>query len=640
MSVMKKYLKLVHGNIKALENSSRDFKAIYEIMFASPESIAAETSDGFRIREYTYGEVKDMIEKMSESLYGRIGATHNYVALDMDNCVEWIVAFWAILRSGNKPYLVNRRHPANLSSGILNTLEVKYIIGKGSTNLPGEFIDVTSLSEGKPFEDCFEDEIALSTSATTLKQVVCFYTGKEIGKQVLNAGPMFEENTSIAVHVNGRLKQIAFLPFYHVFGLVAVYFWHAFYWNTMVFPKDMSGETLMRTCRAHEVTHVFAVPMLWHTIEKQVMREINNKDEKTRKRFEKGTVLCLKVQNINPKLGNWLSRKLMTEVTDKLFGPTVRYCISGGSYVKDSTLKLFASIGYPLHNGYGMSEVGITSTELRDKPKDLFKNSIGRPFKSVQYKIDENGVLFVKGESTCKRMLVNGEEILVDEWYNTGDIVDCVDGYYYIRGREGDTVISENGENINPDVIEQMFDLPDAMAFSVIGLGEGSEEKLTMIVRVNPYLNSARLNDMINKIYSVNDTLPLPMQIKAFYVTHDPIASETAIKVGRQYLRNALEQGKVELIPFGEVKCKESPEFDRNSALATKVLDIAERVLGIERERIGADTHVIQELGISSLQYFSLLTELSKEFPYMDYSNSNNYFYTLREFCEYIERQI
>lgn len=637
---LKKYLKLVKNNINALQNSSRDFKAVYEIMFGCPTAIAAETGDGFRIKEYTYGQVKEMIERKSESLYARIGATHSYVALDMDNCIEWIVAFWAILRSGNKPYLVNRRHPLSLSTGIINTLNIKYIIGKGTTSLPGEFIDIDGVSGGTPFEDCFEDEIALSTSATTLKQVVCFYTGNEISNQVLNAGPMFEENTSIAVHVNGRLKQIAFLPFYHVFGLVAVYFWHAFYWNTMVFPKDMSGDTLMRTCRAHEVTHVFAVPMLWHTIEKQVLREINNRDEKTRARFEKGTELCLKLQNINPALGNWLSRKLMTEVTDKLFGPTVRYCISGGSYVKESTLRLFSALGYPLHNGYGMSEVGITSTELRDKPKDIMKNSIGRPFASIEYRIDDNGVLFVKGESTCKRMLVNGEEKFIDEWYNTGDIVDCIDGYYFIRGRSGDTVIGENGENINPDVIEQAFDIPDAVAFSVIGLGEGSEEKLTMIVRVNPYLNSVRLTDMINSIYKTNSSLPLPMQVKDFYITYDPIASETAIKVGRQYLRNALAMGKVNLIPFAEVKGSETAEFDRNSPLAQKVLSIAEQVLGIEKERIGADTHVIHELGISSLQYFSLLTELSKEFPYMDYSDSNNYFYTLREFCEYIERQI
>lgn len=637
---LKQYLKLVNNNIKALNASKRDFKAVYEIMFSSPESIAAETSDGFRIREYTYGEVKTMVEKMSRSLYERIGATHSYVALDMDNCVEWIVTFWAILRSGNKPYLVNRRHPLRLSSGILETLGIKYVIGKGSTTLPGEFVDINTLPEGKDFEDCFEDEIALSTSATTLKQVVCFYTGNEISEQVLNAGPMFKQNTSIAVHVNGKLKQLAFLPFYHVFGLVAVYFWHAFYWNTMVFPKDMAGDTLMKTCRAHEVTHVFAVPMLWHTIEKQVMREINNRDEATRKRFEKGVNICLKVQNINPRLGNWLSRKLMTDVTDKLFGPTVRYCISGGSYIKDSTLRLFSAIGYPLHNGYGMSEVGITSTELRDKPDELFRNSIGRPFASVEYKIDENGVLLVKGASTCKRMLINGEEIAVGEWFNTGDIVECIDGNYYIRGRKGDAVISENGENINPDVIEQTFDLPDAMAYSVIGLGEGSEEKLSMIVRVNPYLSGAKLSAMINYICKTNETLPLPMQIKAFYITYDPISSETAIKVGRQYLRNALAQGSVKLTPFNEVTYNEEKGFDVNSPLADKVRTIAAPILGVDKEQIGPDTHVMHELGATSLQYFSLLTELSKEFPFLDYSDTNNYFYTLRDFCEYIERQI
>ena len=111
------------------------------------------------------------------------------------NTLFYIVAFWAILRSGNKPYLVNRRHPLALSSGILNTLEIKYVIGKDATALPGEFVDITTLSDGKAFEDCFENEIALSTSATTLKQVVCFYTGKEIAEQVLNAGPLFEENT-------------------------------------------------------------------------------------------------------------------------------------------------------------------------------------------------------------------------------------------------------------------------------------------------------------------------------------------------------------------------------------------------------------------------------------------------------------
>ena len=177
------------------------------------------------------------------------------------------------------------------------------------------------------------------------------------------------------------------------------------------------------------------------------------------------------------------------------------------------------------------------------------------------------------------------------------------------------------------------------MMYSVIGMGEGTDEKLTMIVRINPYLNGAKLSGMIANIYKTNQTLPLPMQIRDFYITYDPIASETAIKVGRQYLKNALADGRVKLTPFNEVKFTEAAEFDVNSPLADKVRTIAAPILGVEKEDIGPDTHVMHELGASSLQYFTLLTELSKEFP-IDYSDSNNYFYTLRDFCEYIERQI
>ena len=71
-----------------------------------------------------------------------------------------------------------------------------------------------------------------------------------------------------------QLKQLAFLPFYHVFGLFAVYFWFTFFGRTLVFLRDYSADTILKTCRRHQVTHIFAVPMLWHTIEKQVRAEV------------------------------------------------------------------------------------------------------------------------------------------------------------------------------------------------------------------------------------------------------------------------------------------------------------------------------------------------------------------------------
>ena len=54
----------------------------------------------------------------------------------------------------------------------------------------------------------------------------------------------------------------------------------------------------------------------------------------------------------------------MHEVTDSLFGKSVLFCISGGSYIKEDTLRLINGLGYPLYNGYGMTEAGVTSVEL------------------------------------------------------------------------------------------------------------------------------------------------------------------------------------------------------------------------------------------------------------------------------------
>ena len=90
----------------------------------------------------------------------------------------------------------------------------------------------------------------------------------------------FRDGPRLAKHYKGRLKHLAFLPFYHVFGLITVFFWFTFFGQTVVFLKNYSADTILKTCKKHNVTHVFAVPMLWHTIEKAVLKKVNEKGEK------------------------------------------------------------------------------------------------------------------------------------------------------------------------------------------------------------------------------------------------------------------------------------------------------------------------------------------------------------------------
>lgn len=635
--------KIVNKNCAALEKSEMDFESIYNIMFANKNCVLAETNENFRIQKYSYTDVKKMIEKTACALEKKIGATHSYVALEMENCLQWIVAFWAILRSGNKPYLVNCRHTKNLSDTILKSLDIRYIICIGTSQLEGEVIDFNSLGEIKnsTITAEFENEFAISTSATSLEPTVCFYSGKEISLQILDCKGILKKSGKIATHYKGKLKQLAFLPFYHIFGLSAVYFWFTFFGRTLVFLKDFTPETILKTIRKHEVTHIFAVPVLWHTIEKQLVKQVEEKGKKAVAKFENGKKITTALQNIFPVAGSFFAKKIMREVTEKLFGKSVQFCISGGSYLRSSAMELFNALGYSLHNGYGMSEVGITSVELRNKPKDLNKNSIGIPFDSVEYKIDSNNILHIKGDTLCTATLKNGVRTETEGWFCTGDKVTCDNGTYFINGRESDVIIGENGENINPDIIEQNFTFSDADSFCVFGKGDVKNQTVAMVVRINKFLPADRIRNILSEAESTNNSLPLANQIREFYFTYDPLAPETAVKVGRKYLMKEIENNNINLIPFSEIKANIQCETTEklNEKLSKTISRIISRKTGFSKEEIQPDTHLIADLGISSIQYFSVITELENSFS-VSFSLGEENCYTLRDFCTYIERHI
>ena len=491
------------------------------------------------------------------------------------------------------------------------------------------------MEEGTECPAKFENEIAIATSATSLQSSICFYSGQNVSAQILNTEAILKENKRITLHYKGKLKNLAFLPFYHIFGLFAVYFWFTFYGRTIVFLKDIAPDTILNTCRKHNVTHIFAVPMLWHTVEKQVLKKAEEQG-KTEK-LQKGIKICTAIQNISPYFGATLSKKIMSSITDNLFGRSVMFCISGGSFLKESALQLFNGIGYPLHNGYGMSEIGIGSVELRDKPKYRNQGFIGRPFQNIEYSLGADGVLKVRGASLCSKKFEGEDEFAVDGWFETGDIMEKTDdGYYRILGRKGDVVIGENGENINPDVIEQHFSGADAVNLSILGLECGNGEELVMVAQVNQFYSAKRISDLSDYLKGRNALLNPTQSIKRFYMTYNDIAPKTAIKVSRKYLLRGIENGEIVLEDF---KKGVETVAGSNNPLCEKVLSIIAPILETTPQNIDCNAHLIQELGATSLQYFAIISALAEEFN-ISSDSQQKFVYTVNELCEYIERHI
>ncbi len=626
--------KIVNTRVKYLLNSNKDFEAIYNGMFMNPEYIFAETNDGHNITRYTFKQVDERINDIAYSINKNYPELKDkYIGIAEDNSIEWVYIFFAILKSGNKPFLINLRHPKSFADSLMRSLNVSCAIGSKNLEFDTEYISLDSLNlkceSGYKFN--FANEIALSTSATTMKEKIVFYNGLEIANQILNVEEVLKNNKQVKKHYKGYLKQLVFLPLYHIFGFMATFIWFSYFGRCQVFLNDYSSDSILNTIKLHEVTHIFAVPIFWNTIERKILAEIKSHDEKLQEKFKKGQDLSIKLQRKFPNKGIGYAKKLMKQVNSKLFGNSVLFCISGGSYIKDSTLYLINSLGYPLYNGYGMSEIGITSVTLGDID-DRLNNNIGHNLSSVEYKIENNG-LYVRGKSLSHKMMIDGVtyNYSEDEWFDTSDLVHEKDGKYYVDGRRDDLFIGLNGENINPDVIEKEFNLENVNNLSILDINNN----LSLVIEINEATPQNVLESIYNEANELNNKLDMSYRISKIYFTYDMIKNPNSIKVSRQYLKAKIKENKVKLRSFEQINNASNSDVDPKILKVVK--ELMAETLSISVEEINDTSDFFFDLNGTSLDFFDLVSSLVEKFDInVDYED--NAVHTPIEIAREIER--
>jgi long-subunit acyl-CoA synthetase (AMP-forming) len=81
-----------------------------------------------------------------------------------------------------------------------------------------------------------------------------------------------------AIRINNKdgidsIKILAFLPFHHIFGFMVIVIWFGFFGRTMVFLDNLSPEAIQYACKKHQVTHFFAVPLVWENVVSSILNE-------------------------------------------------------------------------------------------------------------------------------------------------------------------------------------------------------------------------------------------------------------------------------------------------------------------------------------------------------------------------------
>lgn len=596
----------VEHKISVFSKEEKTFKNLFNHMFSESENIMAETSDGFRIKKVTYGECKNQIFKLAGKLNGFIGGVEkgSIIGLYMSNSLEWIELFWAILMCGYNPLLMNSRLPDSELEKILAEHNVKKVVSDGKQFSVDTILaeQILSAEENDKFESgCFGEKVFFCSSGTTDNVKLCAYTAENFFYQIKDSFNIVQSCPQISKHYEGELKILALLPLYHVFGFIAVYMWFGFFSRTFVFVKDLSAQTVLNTVKKHKVTHIFLVPLVWEKIYAEALKGIKARGEKTFKKFEKALDFVCK----HEKLGSILQKKAFKEIREKLFGESIKFLISGGSGIAPEVIKFFNGIGYHMANGYGMTEVGITSLETSMKRKIRCLSSVGAPFSQTQYSV-KDGQLLIKGKTRASQ-IIQGDKVIdtdFDAWFETGDLVEERDGRYFILGRRDDLVIGPAGENLNPEIIEKQVEIKDAEALCLIA---GKDSQPTLIVEIKGWLleKEEQIRAEINEALKNANVLD---QIKKVVLTSDKLLLDGEIKISRKKIAKRYLKGEITQIIAPKVKEGELTELEK------QILSAFAEALQREDTNFSIDADFFTDLGGTSLDYFALIDGLSAKF--------------------------
>ena len=292
------------------------------------------------------------------------------------------------------------------------------------------------------------------------------------------------------------------------------------------------------------------VPLLLEMIYQRIWKTAKKTGkEKTLKR-------ALALNRRTKRIGVDLSGVLFKTIRDQLGGKLVKV-VSGAAAIKPEIARGFLDMGLEVAPGYGLTECSPMVTAVPSFVSDSVRykkaGSCGFCIKEGQIKlvnVDEQGIgeIWFKGPNVMigyYNMPELTAETVVDGWFNTGDLGFADEqGWIYITGRSKNVIVTKTGENIYPEVIEEIvMDSPFVKDCMVYALNRKSED--TVAIQILPDEEAFMeekgfvpdeeemdrfMNDLIRE---VNSHLTVNQMIRRVIVRKEDFIRTTTLKIKR-----------------------------------------------------------------------------------------------------------
>ena len=577
-----------------------------------PEAIALYDPHAKPPVRLTYGETFEQINAFGAGLRSLGINFGDKVALIADNSPRWLIADQGILAIGaanatrssqaeRSELLYIIEHSDSVAIVVenlatlkklepeLHTLTVKQIILLSDETPPeGSYNFQQILGKGSS-KDLGNPEIRRDTLATLI--YTSGTTAKPKGVMLTHGNFLFEvEAAQSVLKLNVNEKVLNILPTWHSYERTFEYFAFSqgcteIYSNLRMIKKDLKEQ------KPH---YMVAVPRLWESIYEGAQK--NFRDQPANKQslvkfffgvsqkyiVAKRILQGLNVENFYPSLIDkllalpsvialWaihkLGDKLVYQKVREATGGQLKYVVSGGGSIAEHLEDFYEIIGIEILGGYGLTETSpITHVRC---PNRNIRGGDGQPVLNTETRIvdlstrkdvpiGDQGLVLIRGSQVMQGYYKNPEAtakaIDPQGWFDTGDL-----GYVskwddlVITGRAKDTIVLTNGENIEPQPIEDAC-IRSAYIDQVVLVGQDQKQLGVLIVpnlsalasaglipddanlaNILPELNNPKIRNLYREElnrevqnrpgYSINDRigvfefLPEPFTIENGYLT-------------------------------------------------------------------------------------------------------------------------
>lgn len=348
-----------------------------------------------------------------------------------------------------------------------------------------------------------EDAVNIFTTGTTSFPKVVPLT---LRNMFSNGRALYDRSTS-----SKEDRMYLFLPMHHIYSQVCVSMAALLVGAQLYLAHDVRN--LLEELRQSRPTMLSGVPLFFErvlgSIEPSDMRKIQ-----------------LAINVLHMFGASQKTRQKVFKKVHDVFGGEVRVFTSGGAALRYETKKMLRDLGFCVLEGYGMSEAsGVVSAESMS---DRLSRSVGKVLDNIDAKVvnpkaDGYGELVVRGNNVMdgywKAEGLDTSSFDEQGYYKTGDEAYLdKNGYLYIRGRIGKSLVLSSGENVSIDEMVGLVTATTSIDKVYLSESEG-------YLKATVFSREPR-SDIEAAITHLNKELPRYKQIMTWELVNDYAPSE------------------------------------------------------------------------------------------------------------------